>query len=166
MRNVTWEGEVIVINLTSFPSCNLENTNCQQSVMPRMETRIIPIKSSTVCFYMGPIMKFIVELLGLHPSLWAQALHSFQSPKFMPVYCRTPSKISQYLRVLQNLGEKPAIGNLSSAKIYTFPVIYCYVIDHSKIKWLKTICYYFSYLEWLSAGQFFLGISNAIAVIL
>lgn len=29
LRKITWEGEVIIINLTLSPSCNAENTNCQ-----------------------------------------------------------------------------------------------------------------------------------------
>lgn len=45
LRKVIWEGEVIVINLTSSFSCNAENTNWQQLLMPKMENGIYQVKT-------------------------------------------------------------------------------------------------------------------------
>lgn len=45
LRKVIWEGEVIVINLTSSPSSNTENTNWQQLTMPKMENGIYQINT-------------------------------------------------------------------------------------------------------------------------
>lgn len=45
LRKVIWEEEVIVINLTSSPSSNTENTNWQQLLMPKMENGIYQINT-------------------------------------------------------------------------------------------------------------------------
>lgn len=46
LGKITWNREFTVINITSFPLYNAENTNCQQSFMLKMENGINQINTN------------------------------------------------------------------------------------------------------------------------